>query len=208
MKPGGKEKGVSELIFQWVEIFEDKTEIIGKISWDMEDVTFCLLVLGILMVLVGAGIYCLISSLMVFSGTTVVTCMLLAGKLDWSNTVTAFTLIGCMLGLLAFKWKKFNAVVLSGLMAACIMWIAYPTIWIAACAGILAAIVATYCPTAMIIIYTAVTGTVLIAENLPMEVEPYMLLAAGAIGLILQFVLFGRKTEGGQKFCKRFFAKK
>ena len=214
VKSGGKETSVSELIFQWVEIFEDKTGIIGKIAWDMTDVAFCLLVLGILLVLVGAKIYCFLASLMVFSGVTVVTCILLEGRLDWSNTVTAFTLIGCMLGLLAFKWKKFNAVVLSGLMAACIMWLAYPTIWIVVCAGILTAIATIYCPTAMIIIYTTVTGTALIAENLsivgdlPMEIEPYMLLAAGAIGLMVQFVLFGRKTEGGQKFCKRFFAKK
>lgn len=199
---------MSGLIFQWVEMFEDKTGIIGKIAWNMADVAFCLLVLGILLVLVGAKIYCFLVSLMVFSGVTVVTCILLEGRLDWGNTVTAFTLIGCMLGLLAFKWKKFNAVVLSGLMATCIMWLAYPAIWIAVCAGILAAIAAIYCPTAMIIIYTTVTGTVLIAENLPIGFKPYMLIAAGAIGLMVQFVLFGRKTEGGQKFCKRFFAKK
>lgn len=199
---------MSGLIFQWVEMFEDKTGIIGKIAWNMTDVAFCLLVLGILLVLVGAKIYCFLVSLMVFSGVTVVTCILLEGRLDWGNTVTAFTLIGCMLGLLAFKWKKFNAVVLSGLMATCIMWLAYPAIWIAVCAGILAAIAAIYCPTAMIIIYTTVTGTVLIAENLPIGFKPYMLIAAGAIGLMVQFVLFGRKTEGGQKFCKRFFAKK
>ena len=177
---------MSELILKGTELFMEKTGSADKlhISGNTERMLF--LILGILLVFAGAKVYRLIVSFIMFWGVTIALCTVMDGKTGWGTIVTAFTILGCLMGYMAFKWKTAESMILSAMTAA---------------AG--AAAAAAFFPLEGAILSSVVAGMFLLHET---GVRYVALLTV--CGLLFQIVLFERKSERGREIWKRFFAKK
>lgn len=173
---------MSELILRGVDLFLDKTHSAGKLSISPEIVETVFLVLGFLLVFAGAKLYRVVISLVMFIGVTLLFCTLLDGRAGWGTIVTAFTILGCLLGFMAFSWKTADSILFAGMTAA-------------AAAG--------FFPLEGAILAATAAGGILLWEA---GVNYAALFAA--CGFLLQVLLFERKSERGQRIWKRFFAKK
>ena len=194
---------MSELILKGTDLFMEKTGIADKLPISEHTAMLLLLILGILLVFAGAKVYRLIVSFIVFWGVTMVLCTVMNGKTGWGTIVTAFTILGCLMGYMAFQWKTADAMILSALTAAAVVWMCYPFWWAAAIFAAGAAAAAGFFPLEGAILSSVVAGMFLLHE---MGVGYVALLTV--CGLLFQIVLFERKSERGRKIWKRFFAKK
>ena len=88
------------------------------------------LIIGILLVFAGAKVYRLIVSFIMFWGVTIALCTVMNGKTGWGTIVTAFTILGCLMGYMAFKWKTADSMILSAMTAAAVVWMCYPFWWV------------------------------------------------------------------------------
>ena len=109
---------MSELILKGVDLFLDKTHSAGRLSIRPETTETVFLVLGFLLVFAGAKLYRLVISLVMFIGVTLLFCTLLDGRAGWGTIVTAFTILGCLLGFMAFSWKTADSILFAGMAVA------------------------------------------------------------------------------------------
>lgn len=194
---------MSELILKGTDLFMEKTGIADKLPISEHTAMLLLLILGILLVFAGAKVYRLIVSFIVFWGVTMVLCTVMNGKTGWGTIVTAFTILGCLMGYMAFQWKTADAMILSALTAAAVVWMCYPFWWAAVIFAAGAAAAAAFFPLEGAILSSVIAGMVLFRET---GVRYVVLLTV--CGLLLQIVLFERTSERGRKIWKRFFVKK
>lgn len=193
---------MSELILRGFDLFLDKTHSAGKLSISPEITETVFLVLGFLLVFAGAKLYRLVISLVMFIGVTLLFCTLLDGRAGWGTIVTAFTILGCLLGVMAFSWKTADSILFAGMTAAAAAWIWQPSLWAPLVFGVAAA-AAGFFPLEGAILAATAAGGILLWEA---GVNYAALFAA--CGFLLQVLLFERKSERGQRIWKRFFAKK
>ena len=194
---------MSELILRGFDIFLDKTHSAGKLSISPEIVETVFLVLGFLLVFAGAKLYRVVISLVMFIGITLLFCTLLDGRAGWGTIVTAFTILGCLLGFMAFSWKTADSILFAGMTAAAAAWIWQPSLWAPFVFGVAAAAAAGFFPLEGAILAATAAGGILLWEA---GVNYAALFAV--CGFLLQVLLFERKSERGQRIWKRFFAKK
>lgn len=194
---------MSELILKGTDLFMEKTGIADKLPISEHTAILLFLILGILLVFAGAKVYRLIGSFIMFWGVTMVLCTVMNGKTGWGSIVTAFTILGCLMGYMAFQWKTADAMILSALTAAAVVWIYYPFWWVAVIFAAGAAAAAAFFPLEGAILSSVTAGMFLLHET---GVRYVALLTV--CGLLLQIVLFERKSERGRKIWKRFFVKK
>lgn len=192
-----------ELILKGFDLFLDKTHSAGKLSISPEITETVFLVLGFLLVFAGAKLYRLVISLVMFIGVTLLFCTLLDGRAGWGTIVTAFTILGCLLGFMAFSWKTAAAILFAGMAAAAAAWLWHPSLWAPLVFGVAAAAAAGFFPLEGAILAATAAGGILLWEA---GVNYAALFAA--CGFLLQVLLFERKSERGQRIWKRFFAKK
>ena len=194
---------MSELILKGTDLFMGKTRIADPlpISGNTERILF--LILGILLVFTGAKVYRLIVSFIMFWGVTIVLCTVMNGKTGWGTIVTAFTILGCLMGYMAFKWKTADAMILAAMTAAAVVWMCYPFGWAAVIFAAGAAAAAAFFPLEGAILSSVAAGMLLLQET---GVRYVVLLTV--CGLLFQIVLFEGKSERGRKIWKRFFVKK
>ena len=194
---------MSELILKGTDLFMEKTGIADKLPISEHTAMLLLLILGILLVFAGAKVYRLIVSFIVFWGVTMVLCTVMNGKTGWGTIVTAFTILGCLMGYMAFNWKTADSMILSAMTAAAVVWMCYPFWWAAVIFAAGAAAAAAFFPLEGAILSSVIAGMVLFRET---GVRYVVLLTV--CGLLLQIVLFERTSERGRKIWKRFFVKK
>ena len=194
---------MSELILKGFDLFLDKTHSAGKLSISPEITETVFLVLGFLLVFAGAKLYRLVISLVMFIGVTFLFCTLLDGRAGWGTIVTAFTILGCLLGFMAFSWKTADSILFAGMAAAAAAWLWHPSLWAPLVFGVVAAAAAGFFPLEGAILAATAAGGILLWEA---GVNYAALFAA--CGFLLQVLLFERKSERGQRIWKRFFAKK
>ena len=194
---------MSELILKGMDLFMGKTGIADTLPISGNTVSILFLLLGILLVFAGAKVYRLIVSFIMFWGVTIVLCTVMNGRAGWGAIVTAFTILGCLMGYMAFKWQTADSMILSAMTAAAVVWMYYPFWWAAAISAAGAAAAAGFFPLEGAILSSVVAGMFLLHET---GVGYVALLTV--CGLLLQIVLFERKSERGRKIWKRFFAKK
>ena len=137
-----------------------------------------------------------------FIGVTLLFCTLLDGRAGWGTIVTAFTILGCLRGFMAFSWKTADSILFAGMTAAAAAWIWQPSLWAPLVFGVAAA-AAGFFPLEGAILAATAAGGILLWEA---GVNYAALFAA--CGFLLQVLLFERKSERGQRIWKRFFAKK
>ena len=116
---------MSELILRGTDLFMEKTGIADKLPISEHTEILLFLILGILLVFAGAKVYRLIVSFIMFWGVTMVLCTIMNGKTGWGSIVTAFTILGCLMGYMAFQWKTADAMILSAMTAAAVVWMGY-----------------------------------------------------------------------------------
>lgn len=194
---------MSELILRGVDLFLAKTHSAGKFSISPEIAETVFLVLGFFLVFAGAKLYRVVISLVMFIGITLLFCTLLDGRAGWGTIVTAFTILGCLLGVMAFSWKTADSILFAGMTAAAAAWIWQPSLWAPLVFGVAAAAAAGFFPLEGAILAATAAGGILLWEA---GVNYAALFAA--CGFLLQVLLFERKSERGQRIWKRFFAKK
>lgn len=194
---------MSELILRGFDLFLDKTHSAGRLSIRPETTETVFLVLGFLLVFAGAKLYRLVISLVMFIGVTLLFCTLLDGRAGWGTIVTAFTILGCLLGFMAFSWKTADSILFAGMAAAAAAWLWHPSLWAPLVFGVAAAAAAGFFPLEGAILAATAAGGILLWEA---GVNYAALFAA--CGFLLQVLLFERKSERGQRIWKRFFAKK
>lgn len=192
-----------ELILKGFDLFLDKTHSAGKLSISPEITETVFLILGFLLVFAGAKLYRLVISLVMFIGVTLLFCTLLDGRAGWGTIVTAFTILGCLLGFMAFSWKTADSILFAGMAAAAAAWLWHPSLWAPLVFGVAAAAAAGFFPLEGAILAATAAGGILLREA---GVNYAALFAA--CGFLLQVLLFERKSERGQRIWKRFFAKK
>ena len=192
-----------ELIRKGMNLFMEKTGSADKlyISGNTERMLF--LILGILLVFAGAKVYRLIVSFIMFWGVTIALCTVMNGKTGWGTIVTAFTILGCLIGYMAFKWDTADSMILSAMTVAAVVWMCYPHWWAAAISAAGVAAAAAFFPLEGAIISSVAVGMCLLYET---GVRYVVFLVV--CGLLFQIVLFERKSERGRKIWKRFFVKK
>ena len=194
---------MSELILKGMDLFMGKTGITNSLSISGNTERILFLLLGILLVFAGAKVYRLIVSFIMFWGVTIVLCTVMSGKAGWGAIVTAFTILGCLMGYMAFKWQTADSMILSAMTAAAVVWMYYPFWWAAVIFAAGAAAAAAFFPLEGAILSSVAAGMFLLHE---MGVRYVVLLTV--CGFLFQIVLFERKSERGRKIWKRFFAKK
>ena len=192
-----------ELILKGFDLFLDKTHSAGKLFISPEITETVFLVLGFLLVFAGAKLYRLVISLVMFIGVTFLFCTLLDGRAGWGTIVTAFTILGCLLGFMAFSWKTADSILFAGMAAAAAAWLWHPSLWAPLVFGVAAAAAAGFFPLEGAILAATAAG-----GNLLWEAGVNYAALFAACGFLLQVLLFERKSERGQRIWKRFFAKK
>lgn len=95
-----------ELILKGTDLFMKKTGSADKLHICGNAERMLFLIIGILLVFAGAKVYRLIVSFIMFWGVTIALCTVMNGKTGWGTIVTAFTILGCLMGYMAFKWKN------------------------------------------------------------------------------------------------------
>ena len=194
---------MSELIFKGTDLFMKITGIADNLHISGNTEIMLFLIIGILLVFAGAKVYRLIVSFIVFWGVTIVLCTVMNGKTGWGTIVTAFTILGCLIGYMAFNWKTADAMILSSMTAAAVVWMCYPFWWVVVIFAVGAAVAAAFFPLEGAIVSSGAVGMCLLHE---MGVRYVVLLAV--CGLLFQIVFFERKSERGRKIWKQFFVKK
>ena len=194
---------MSELILKGMDLFMGKTGITDSLSISGNTERILFLLLGLLLVFAGAKVYRLIVSFIMFWGVTIVLCTVMNGRAGWGTIVTAFTILGCLMGYMAFKWKTADSMILSAMTAAAVVWMCYPFWWVAVIFAAGAAVAAAFFPLEGAILSSVAAGMFLLHET---GVRYVVLLTV--CGLLFQIVLFERKSERGRKIWKRFFVKK
>ena len=116
---------MSELILKGTDLFMKKTGSADKLHICGNAERMLFLIIGILLVFAGAKVYRLIVSFIMFWGVTIALCTVMNGKTGWGTIVTAFTILGCLMGYMAFKWKTADAMILSAMTAAAVVWMCY-----------------------------------------------------------------------------------
>ena len=99
---------MSKLILKGTDLFMKKTGSADNlhISGNTERMLF--LILGILLVFAGAKVYRLIVSFIMFWGVTIVLCTVMNGKTGWGTIVTAFAILGCLMGYILVGCSYFR----------------------------------------------------------------------------------------------------
>lgn len=193
---------MSELILKGTDLFMKKTGSADKlhISGNTERILF--LIIGILLVFAGAKVYRLIASFIMFWAVTIALCTVMNGKSDWGTIVTAFTILGCLMGYMAFKWDTADSMILSAMTAAAVVWMCYPLWWVAVISAVGVAAAAAFS------LWRAILSSVAVGMFLLHETGVRYVVLLTVCGLLLQIILFERKSERGRKIWKRFFVKK
>ena len=194
---------MSELILKGTDLFMKITGIADNLHISGNTGKMLFLIIGILLVFAGAKVYRLIVSFIMFWGVTIALCTVMNGKTGWGTIVTAFTILGCLIGYMAFNWKTADAMILSAMTAAAVVWMCYPFWWVAVIFAAGVAVATNFFPLEGAILSSVAVGICLLHE---MGVRYVVLLAV--CGLLFQIVLFERKSERGCKIWKRFFVKK
>ena len=122
---------MSELILKGTDLFMEKNRKCRQSSYKRKYRKNAVSDLGILLVFAGAKVYRLIISFIMFWGVTIVLCTVMNGKTGWGTIVTAFTILGCLMGYMAFKWNTAGSMILSAMTAAAVVWMCYPFWWAA-----------------------------------------------------------------------------
>ena len=112
---------MSELILKGTDLFMKKTGSADKLHICGNAERMLFLIIGILLVFAGAKVYRLIVSFIMFWGVTIALCTVMDGKTGWGTIVTAFTILGCLMGYIAFKWKTADSMILSAMTAAAVI---------------------------------------------------------------------------------------
>ena len=190
---------MSELILKGTDLFMKKTGSADKlhISGNIERMLF--LIIGILLVFAGAKAYRLIGSFIMFWGVTIALCTVMNGKTGWGTIVTAFTILGCLMGYMAFMWKTAASMILSAMTVAAVVWMCYPFWWGAVIFAAGAAVAAAFFPLEGAILSSVAVGMCLLYET---GVRYVVFLVV--CGLLFQIVLFERKSERGVRFGNDF----
>ena len=181
---------MSELILKGTDLFMEKTGIADKLPISEHTAMLLFLILGILLVFAGAKVYRLIVSFIMFWGVTIVLCTVMNGKTGWGTIVTAFTILGCLMGYMAFNWKTADSMILSAMTAAAVVWMYYPFWWAAVIFAAGAAVAAAFFPLEGAILSSVAAGMFLLHE---MGVRYVVLLTV--CGFLLQIVLFEQKIR-------------
>lgn len=184
-----------QLFDMWLSLFAEKTGIAGKLFLNGQTAAAILVLLGICLVLAGIKVYRLLTSVLLFGATAIALCTCMAGHADWRATVTAFTIIGCLLAFLSYSWKLLDAVIFSALAAAAVLWHFCPLWWAACIAGILAGGLTCLFPLAGITFFTAAAGSCLLMELFPGNFPVIAAAASVCAGTGVQLLLFGRKQK-------------
>ena len=180
---------MSELILKGTDLFMKKTGSADKLHICGNAERMLFLIIGILLVFAGAKVYRLIASFIMFWAVTIALCTV--------------TILGCLMGYMAFKWKTADAMILSAMTAAAVVWMCYPFWWVVVIFAVGAAVAAAFFPLEGAILSSGAVGMCLLYET---GVRYVVFLVV--CGLLFQIVLFERKSERGRKIWKRFFAKK
>lgn len=184
-----------QLFGMWLSLFAEKTGIAGKLFLNAQTAVVILVLLAICLTAAGIKVYRLVTSVLLFGATAIVLCTCMAGNADWRATVTAFTIIGCLLAFLSYSWKLLDAVVFSALAAAAVLWHFCPVWWAACIAGILAGGLTGLFPLAGITFFTAAAGGCLLMELFPGSFPVILAAASACAGTGVQLLLFGRKQK-------------
>lgn len=184
---------MSYLICSFFSLFAKATRLSGKLTASGINLTILLLILGIFLILLGIKLYRLLNCVSIFCTTAILLCTLMGGKYDWGAVVTAFTVIGCLLGAMMYGWKLFGAVAFSALAAAGIAWSVYPVWWVPCIAAGTAGLFTALFPLAGITFFTSFAGGVLLKEQFPAAVSYPALALITASGTAFQLLLFGKK---------------
>ena len=184
-----------QLFDMWLSLFAEKTGIAGKLFLNGQTAAAILVLLGICLMLAGIKVYRLLTSVLLFGATAIALCTCMAGHADWGATVTAFTIIGCLLAFLSYSWKLLDAVIFSALAAAAVLWHFCPLWWAACIAGILAGGLTCLFPLAGITFFTAAAGSCLFMELFPGNFPVIAAAASVCAGTGVQLLLFGRKQK-------------
>lgn len=184
-----------QLFDMWLSLFAEKTGIAGKLFLNGQTAAAILVLLGICLMLAGIKVYRLLTSVLLFGATAIALCTCMAGHADWGATVTAFTIIGCLLAFLSYSWKLLDAVIFSALAAAAVLWHFCPLWWAACIAGILAGGLTCLFPLAGITFFTAAAGSCLLMELFPGNFPVIAAAASVCAGTGVQLLLFGRKQK-------------
>ena len=107
------------------------------------------------------------------------------------------------MGYMAFKWDTADSMILSAMTAAAVVWMCYPLWWVAVISAVGVVAAAAFFPLEGAILSSVAVGMFLLHET---GVRYVVLLTV--CGLLLQIILFERKSERGRKIWKRFFVKK
>ena len=170
--------------------FADFTALAGRIPLEILADTRLYLVLGAL--LLGLGIHCYrwlaggAAFLAVAAGLTA----WMQGRAAWSQTVTAFVLIGMLVAAMVFNWKKVDAVLLCAFVAALPLHLLGQAWWLAALVGLLAGAVAYFFPLAGVLVGSSLLGGLLLADT--GVLLPWVCWGLVPVGIGVQYLLFGR----------------
>ena len=93
--------------------------------------------------------------------------------------------------------------ILSAMTAAAVVWMCYPFWWVVVIFAVGAAVAAAFFPLEGAILSSGAVGMCLLYET-GVRYVVFLVIC----GLLVQIVLFERKSERGRKIWKRFFVKK
>lgn len=166
----------------------------------------------------GVRIYRGAWSALVFLSVTLSLTLFLRGKADWGTIVTAFTVLGMILSVLAFHWKRLAAFILSGILAGSVVMSLSGSYLAGVLTGIGVFLVALLQPFKVLAASTAlwgamtaaVTGVHLLDFSWNASVATWMIaIALSALGFILQLLIFRSDAalQGPGAITTRFIRK-
>lgn len=175
-------------------LFAEKTRLSALLIPELTANAVFLAVVGVCLVLLGILLYRLVSAVLLFEITTIFLCTVMV-DCEWRSVVTAFTILGCLIGGFSYNWKLLDAAGIAALVSGILLWRVQPMIWGALGVALAGGLVTWLFPLVGITLFTAAAGSTLLMELNPGVITPILALGLTCLGTALQLLLFGRKQK-------------
>lgn len=155
---------LTELVYQGIQEFSKMTDC-SELMFEKQLWYIVFAIVGVSLCFLGFHIYRGYMAFVMYLSVVVISCILWKSTSDWGDLVAGFSVVGCVIGYLGFRWKLLGATLLPGILATIMVYAGCQILIIAILAGVVVSFLSYGLPVLMIKITTALFGTYLCLDS-------------------------------------------
>jgi|LGOV01.1.fsa_nt_gb hypothetical protein len=157
---------MENLLYEYFLYFGRQTGIEEALIGETQFIFLLIVVFGIINCFLGFKVYRFFFSVVMFSVSTIIICLLLNGYAHWGVIVTTFSIVGVFIAFFAFNWLRLGAFVITGIIMGSVVFILGGEVWVSIVLGIVTGLLSLSYPVLLLIVTTALFGSQIIVDYL------------------------------------------